>query len=57
MPINLKSLRARRFAPRVQISVFESIALQNHLLPECQKYQADSVFIGRRCLDKTPAES
>ncbi|MGB3268078.1 MAG: hypothetical protein WBA89_29515 [Microcoleus sp.] len=57
MPINLKSLRARRFAPRVRISVFESIALQNHLLPECQKYQADSVFIGRRCLDKVPAES
>ncbi|WP_255513028.1 MULTISPECIES: hypothetical protein [unclassified Tychonema] len=41
----------------MQISVFESIALQNHLLPEFQKYQAASVFIGRRCLDKTPGES
>lgn len=35
----------------------QSIALQNHPLPECQKYNADFIFIYRRCLDKMPPES
>ena len=35
----------------------QSIALQNHPLPECRKYNADFIFICRRCLDKVSAES
>jgi|GEM_PF-4688533 len=35
----------------------QSIALQNHPLPECRKYNADFIFICSRSLDKMPPES